>query len=282
MKVYIFPGQGSQKIGMGMGLFDEFKSNTEQADAILGYSIKKLCLEDPDKVLSKTNFTQPALYVVNALSYLKKKQEESEKIDYFAGHSLGEFNALFAAGAFDFVTGLKLVKKRGELMSAITGGGMAAVVGIEYAAVVEMLRQHGLVGIDIANYNSITQTVLSGPQPDLEKAKQCFEEKNIMFIPLAVSAPFHSRYMRKMVNEYAVFLNQFTFNDLQIPVIANVSARPYKNNEIAYNLREQLSNSVQWVETIRYLRKLQEDVIFKEVGPGQVLDRLIKNIIAGK
>jgi malonyl CoA-acyl carrier protein transacylase len=281
MKVYVFPGQGSQRAGMGMGLFDEFKIYTEQADEILGYSIKKLCLEDPDKVLSKTNFTQPALYVVNALSYLKKKQEESEKAEYFAGHSLGEYNALFAAGAFDFATGLRLVKKRGELMNAITGGGMAAVIGTDYASVADLLRSHTLDGVDVANYNSVTQTVLSGLKKDLEKAERIFEANNIMFVPLVVSAAFHSRYMREMVNEYALFLNQFNFNDLHTPVIANVSARPYKNNEIAYNLREQLSNSVQWVETIRYLRSLGV-LVFEEVGPGNVLDKLIKNIIIGK
>lgn len=281
MKVYVFPGQGSQRVGMGAGLFDEYKHHTEQADDILGYSIKKLCLEDSDKVLSKTHFTQPALYVVNALSYLKKKQEESAKVDYFAGHSLGEYNALFAAGAFDFATGLRLVKKRGELMSKIAGGGMAAVLGADYATAIDLLRSHALEAIDVANYNSVTQIVLSGLQEDLEKAERLFEANNIMYIPLAVSAPFHSRYMRAMVNEYAIFLNQFNFNDLHTPVIANVSARPYKNGEIAYNLREQLSNAVQWLETVRYLRSLGE-VMFEEVGPGNVLDKLIKNIVIGK
>ena len=232
MKVYVFPGQGSQKVGMGKELFDEYKTYTEQADEILGYSIRKLCLEDQNKVLGQTKFTQPALYTVNALSYLKKKETTPERVDYFAGHSLGEYNALFAAGAFDFATGLELVKKRGELMSQVSGGGMAAVVGAHHSTVRDLLHSHSLNAIDVANYNSVTQTVLSGPQAVLEKAESIFEASNIMFIPLTVSAAFHSRYMREVVNEYALFLSQFVFKDISTPVIANVSARPYENGEI--------------------------------------------------
>src|SRR5205823_13876450 len=126
MLAYIFPGQGSQTRGMGGNLFDDFPELTAQADAILGYSIKKLCLEDPNQELNQTQFTQPALFVVNALTFLKKNQ----KPDYVAGHSLGEYNALFAAEVFDFATGLNLVKKRGELMSEAKNGGMAAVIGL--------------------------------------------------------------------------------------------------------------------------------------------------------
>lgn len=281
MKVYVFPGQGSQTVGMAGDLFDEYKIYTEQADEILGYSIKKLCLEDPEKVLAQTNFTQPALYVANALYYFKKVQDEPAVVNYFAGHSLGEYNALLAAGAFDFATGLRLVKKRGELMSVVSGGGMAAVVGSDYSKVTDLLRAHALETIQVANYNSVTQIVLSGLKKDLEKAEALFEANNMTFIPLAVSAPFHSRYMREMVNEYALFLTQFNFNPLKTPVIANVSARPYENSEITFNLKEQLCNSVQWLETVRYLRSKGE-VEFEEIGPGKVLQRLIKNIALGK
>src|SRR5437764_7507813 len=121
MTVFLFPGQGSQRRGMGNPLFDEFKEVTARADEVLGYSIKELCLQDPHQQLSQTQFTQPALYVVNALSYLKKMKETGQAPDYVAGHSLGEYSALFAAGAFDFETGLRLVKKRGELMSQAIG-----------------------------------------------------------------------------------------------------------------------------------------------------------------
>ena len=116
MKAYMFPGQGSQAKGMGGTLFDEFSELTQQANEILGYSVKELCLDNPKRELNKTQYTQPALYVVNALSYYKKIQETGQTPDYLAGHSLGEFNALLAAECFDFATGLKLVQKRGELM----------------------------------------------------------------------------------------------------------------------------------------------------------------------
>src|SRR5689334_5966402 len=128
MKAFVFPGQGSQAKGMGGTLFDEFQELTEKADRILGYSIKELCLEDPRKELNRTQFTQPALYVVNAFSYFAKIRETGQKPDYVAGHSLGEFNALLAAECFDFEAGLEIVKKRGELMSEATGGGMAAIL----------------------------------------------------------------------------------------------------------------------------------------------------------
>ncbi|TAK71818.1 MAG: [acyl-carrier-protein] S-malonyltransferase [Gammaproteobacteria bacterium] len=281
MKVYVFPGQGSQSIGMGKGLFDEYKDYIDRADEILGYSTQKLCLEDPQRVLSKTEFTQPSLYIVNALHYLKHTQEGAEKADYLAGHSLGEYNALFAAGAFSFETGLQLVKKRGELMSKVSGGGMAAVLGVDYSEIKKILCSNALDAIDIANYNSVTQTVLSGPVEELKKLEVILEDNDIMFIPLPVSAPFHSRYMKEVVNEYESFLNKFTFNTLKTPVISNISARPYENNEIVYNLKEQLSSSVQWLETIRYLRSKGE-FQFKELGPGNVLEKLIKNIAIGK
>jgi trans-AT polyketide synthase/acyltransferase/oxidoreductase domain-containing protein len=117
MNTWVFPGQGSQKKGMGGTLFDEFPEFTAQADAILGYSMKELCLEDPQQQLMQTQYTQSTLFVVNALSYMKRCQENDQKPDFVAGHSLGEYNALFAAGAFDFESGVALVKKRGELMS---------------------------------------------------------------------------------------------------------------------------------------------------------------------
>ena len=139
MLAYVFPGQGSQVVGMGKDLFDEFKEYVDAADEILGYSIKELCLEDPNGVLGLTQYTQPALYVVNALTYLKEVKTTGVKPDFVAGHSLGEYDALFAAGVFDFATGLKLVQKRGELMSQAKGGGMAAVLGLkEEECVIQM------------------------------------------------------------------------------------------------------------------------------------------------
>ncbi len=175
MATFIFPGQGSQVKGMGGNLFNEFRELTAQADDILGYSIKELCMEDPNSTLGQTQYTQPALFVVSALSYLKRIKETGRKPDFVAGHSLGEYNALFAAGAFDFETGLKLVKKRGELMSLATGGSMAVVLGITEENIVEVLEQNGLYSIDIANVNSPYQVAISGLKEDIDKARLNFQ-----------------------------------------------------------------------------------------------------------
>jgi len=170
MKTHMFPGQGSQSKGMGGTLFDEFKELTHKADKILGYSIKELCLEDPRRELNQTQFTQPALYVVNALSYFKKVEESGQKPDFVVGHSLGEFSALLAAECIDFEAGLKLVKKRGELMSQATGGGMAAILNATKEKIETILKENGLTNIDLANYNTPSQIVISGLKDEIGKA----------------------------------------------------------------------------------------------------------------
>lgn len=274
MSVYMFPGQGSQKIGMGEELFADYPEQVAEADKILGYSIVDLCLKDPQEQLNQTQFTQPALYVVNALSYLKKQPASP---NYLVGHSLGEYSALYAAGSFDFATGLKLVQKRGLLMSQATGGGMAAVVGLEEAAVKKILVENDLSSIDIANYNTPSQFVLSGLQSDIARAETIFKENGApMYVPLKVSGAFHSRHMRAMQNEYAEFLNQFTFQTPKIPVIANVSAQPYKA-EINENLINQLANPVKWTDSIHYLMA-QGESTFEEIGPGKVLTNMARQI----
>ena len=177
---------------MGGILFEEFKELTAKVDQLLGYSIRELCLEDPKMQLNQTQYTQPALYIVNALSYLKKVAETGKKPDFVAGHSLGEYDALFVSGVFDFETGLRLVAKRGEIMSRATGGGMAAVIGLTEVQVTEILQQNGLEAIDIANFNSPYQIVISGRKEDVDKAKPIFEAARDvkMFAPLKVSGAF--------------------------------------------------------------------------------------------
>ena len=163
----------------------------------------------------------------------------------------------------------------------ITNGSMAAVLGINSDQVKHHLRSHSLDSIDVANYNAVTQVVLSGPTDDLAKAEMTFDDNSIMYIPLSVSAPFHSRYMKSIANDYEKFLKNYTFDPLKIPVISNIAARPYNDNEIIFNLKEQLANSVQWLETIRYLHS-KGPCKFKELGPGHVLEKLENNIAAGK
>jgi trans-AT polyketide synthase/acyltransferase/oxidoreductase domain-containing protein len=279
MTAYLFPGQGSQHKGMGKTLFDEFKDLTAQADEILGYSIRELCLEDPENKLTQTRYTQPALYVVNALSYLKKIEETGKKPAYTAGHSLGEYNALLAAGSFDFATGLRLVQKRGELMSRVAGGGMAAVIGLSPAKIAEVLEAGGFKSIDIANFNSTSQTVISGPAEDIEKARAAFEKAGAkMYAVLKVSGAFHSRYMEEVKAEFAEFLDNYQLMDPIIPVISNVRARPYRKGEVKRNLVDQITGSVKWLDSIRYL--MGKGVVeMEQVGPGNILTELVKNIL---
>jgi malonyl CoA-acyl carrier protein transacylase len=284
MKVFVFPGQGSQKRGMGEGLFDSvapFAQVEGQVDRLLGYSLRKLCLEDADNQLKETQFTQPALYVVNALHYFKAVAD-GNKPDAVAGHSLGEYDALLAAGAFDLLTGLRLVQKRGELMAQARGGGMAAVIGLTPEQIAATLQQNGLDSVDVANFNSPTQTVISGPVADMQRAKPVFEQAGArMYVPLQVSAAFHSRYMSEAAKAFDGFLAGFKFAAPGIPVIANVTAEPYPSGDPGAAIRsllvKQITQSVQWTQSIRHLaaRGAQS---FEEMGPGNVLTKLIQQI----
>lgn len=282
MKTFMFPGQGSQSKGMGEGLFDQFKELTDKADAVLGYSIKELCLEDPDGVLNQTQYTQPALYTVNALSYLKKTEETGEKPDCLAGHSLGEFNALTAAECFDFETGLKLVQKRGELMGQVSGGGMAAVLNASKEEIEKVLQDNGLDEVFIANYNSPSQIVVSGSAEQIEKAREPLKKSKARVVPLNTSGAFHSRFMADAMEQFRSFLEEQTLAAPQIPVIANVTARPYEPDAILDILARQIANTVQWCESVQYLMALarhrSDKMTFEEVGPGEVLTGLVATI----
>jgi trans-AT polyketide synthase, acyltransferase and oxidoreductase domains len=282
MTTYVFPGQGSQAKGMGAEFFTEFPDYVLKADRVLGYSIQKLCLEDPDQLLNRTDYTQPALYVVSVLSYLKKLKDGGKTPDYVAGHSLGEYNALFAAEAFDFETGLKLVIKRGALMNQATGGGMAAVVGLTSDDVQAVLKKNNLTNIVIANYNSAKQVIISGQKNEVNAAEPLFINAGAMlFMPLKVSGAFHSPYMEKAQQEFAIFIRDFNFSPLKIPVMANVNAKPYRDNEIQSNLVKQITHSVQWTQSIDYLIT-QGETKFEEIGPGKVLSGLITRIQKGQ
>jgi trans-AT polyketide synthase/acyltransferase/oxidoreductase domain-containing protein len=278
MITWVFPGQGSQEKGMGGSLFDEFAELTRQADDILGYSIKELCLQGPQQQLNQTQYTQPALYVVNALSYFKKIKETDQQPDFVAGHSLGEYNALLAAGGVDFATGLKLVQKRGELMSQAPAGAMAAVIKCPIDKLQAILTENGLTGIDIANYNAPSQLVIAGLKNDINRAIDIFEPiEDVRCVALNVSAAFHSHYMREAQQAFEEFLKGFEFAELKIPIISNVTAKPYKQEEILTNLAKQITHSVNWVDSIRYLLG-QGEMVFEEVGPGKVLTKLIARI----
>ncbi len=277
MSVYMFPGQGSQVKGMGAELFEQFPELTATASDILGYSIQDLCLKDSHKQLNNTRYTQPALFVVNALSYRQRYHDTSPQADYLVGHSLGEYNALEASGAIRFEDGLKLVKKRGELMSEAPAGAMAAVIGPSETDVKQILQTNGLTSIDIANLNSPTQTILSGLKEDIIRAASFFETNGTRYTPLNTSGAFHSRYLEAARKEFEAYLKEFTFSPLSIPVIANIDACPYQAERIAAYLADQITHPVQWTKSIQYLLSAGE-AHFEEPGVGNVLTKLLADI----
>ncbi|WP_431040579.1 ACP S-malonyltransferase [Streptomyces sp. P1-3] len=277
--VYVFPGQGSQRRGMGEDLFAKFPDLVAQADEILGYSLRRLCLEDPDRVLGRTEYTQPALYAVSALQYLDRVASGEELPGAVAGHSLGEYCALFAAGAFDFATGLDLVRERGELMSRAPKGAMAAVVNLDQERVREILAGLPYRNIDIANINARQQCVLSGAYDEVRapEVRAAYTEAGGSFIPLNVSAAFHSRCMTDVEEAFARYLSGVELGELRIPVVANCTARLYPATGYAELLSRQISSPVRWYESISWLmsRGHQE---FHEIGPGNVLTKLTDRI----
>ena len=264
---------------MGAELFDRYADWTAAADRVLGFSVRELCVDDPRGELGLTQFTQPALFVVNAMTYRAKREEGFREPAYVAGHSLGEYNALLAAGCFDFATGLTIVKERGRLMSLVGGGGMAAVVGMEPDRIREILASSDAGRlVDVANFNTFDQTVIAGPKDALEAVKASFESAGVRaYIPLNVSAPFHSRYMREPQHQFGEFLKDYQFAGPSIDVIANVNGRPYQHDLVRQILSEQIGNSVQWLETMMYLMR-QPEPEFVECGPGTVLTKMLAQI----
>jgi malonyl CoA-acyl carrier protein transacylase len=264
---------------MGADLFDRFPDWTALADAMLGYSMRELCVDDPRGELVLTNFTQPALFTVNAMTYRARRDEGRPAPAFVAGHSLGEYNALLAAGVFDYATGLALVAKRGALMSAVRGGGMSAVIGLQPNAIEAVLAasEPGR-RLDVANVNSFDQTVIAGPKADLEAVEAPLASAGARgCIPLNVSAPFHSRYMRSAEDEFTAFLSGFPLRAPQIPVVANATARPYAPDAVHDTLARQIGSTVRWLESMLWLLD-QPGGEFEEVGPGAVLTKILAQI----
>jgi malonyl CoA-acyl carrier protein transacylase len=259
-------------------LFSRFPEQVAIADRELGYSIPELCLEDPRGVLNQTQFTQPALFVVNALTFLNHLVQTGELPHIVGGHSLGEYNALFAAAAFDFETGLKLVKRRAALMGEAREGGMAAVIGIDVDQICRTLDQEGVESIDIANLNSSLQTVISGPIADLDQVQSPIERAGaMMFKRLPVSAAFHSRYMSEAAREFGEFLDSIDIAVPRIPVMSNVTGAVHEPSEIKALLVRQITHPVRWVDSVQSLLRKPEPE-FVELGPGKVLGGLLRRI----
>lgn len=276
-RIFVFPGQGAQRVGMGADLFDRFPELEAEASDVLGYSVRRLCLEDPEGQLGYTRYTQPMMYVVNALAH-RAAIEKDGPPDIAAGHSLGEYNALEAAGAFGFADGLRLVAARARAMARITGGGMSAVVGMREVLLRFLLIRAGFDTLDLANLNTGTQIVLAGPVQDLDEVGLILEDAGARMVTrLKVSGPFHSRYMAPAAAELAPALRSVRFGDLAFPVVANRTAQPYERDRMADLLIEQIDHPVLWRDTLERLLALP-DPQFTEVGDSRVLTSMVRGV----
>lgn len=274
MNIYMFPGQGSQTKGMGKDLFNLYTKECEVASNILGYDIVDLCLNDPGGNLNKTYYTQPALYFVSCLSYLN----DHDRTDYLIGHSLGLYAALYAANVFSLEEGLKIVAKRAELMSQISNGSMLAVIGTNISSLEDILISMEFYDIDIANYNSDNQIVLSGKKPRLMELQPKLEDLSYRAILLPVNGAFHSRYMKEATTIFFDFLAKQTFRDMQIPVISTTTGEILSLSHLIEELAYQLIKPVRWRHVISNLKKKEPTFQFKEIGPGNVLTSLNRQI----
>ena len=284
----VFPGQGSQKIGMGKDFFENYdlvKDLFKEADESLGISISKIILEGPKDELDLTANTQPAIFLISHSIFQVMKKEFNLDLDnakYYAGHSLGEYSALCAANYLSFSDTIKLLKIRGEAMQNAVPkgeGGMLAVLGSKVEIIEDLLKENkNNFIVQIANDNSEGQIVLSGRISDIEKLIQVLKSKNIKNIKLPVSAPFHCQLMKNATEIMRNEIQKLDFQESKNKLISNVTAKEILNKEeLKMLLIDQIENRVRWRESVDHM--ISNGVNhFIEIGPGKVLTGLIKRI----
>ncbi len=287
---FIFPGQGSQFVGMGKDFSDKFEKASglfKKADEIIGSHFSNVCFNGPEEDLKKTANTQPGLFVssIAAYEYLKSNGILPDAV---AGHSLGEYSALYAAGVFDFETGINLVKERGKAMNIAAEknpGTMAALMGISIDKVEELCAEASSAGIvKPANFNSPEQIVISGDAAGVGKAMELAKQKGAKrALPLPVHGAFHSPLMDNAAEEMKKVLLSAKLNDAGVTFVNNADAKIIKDSEsIKDSLSRQITSCVKWVDIINLLSNETGIEVFIEVGPGKVLSGLVKRIAPSK
>ena len=284
----LFPGQGSQEVGMIKNLYNNLnyiKSLFEEADELLQISLSKMILDGPKELLNQTENTQPAIFLTSYSIFKVIKNETSFDINqakFFAGHSLGEYSALCCSGAIDFDQTIDLLRHRGKAMQEavpIGVGGMIAILGKQFEEIKILIQEEfSKLNCYIANDNSVGQIVVSGKISSLEKLGNELEKKKIKFVKLPVSAPFHSPLMGKATEIMREKISKANFKDPLVDIISNVTAKSVNDSEnIKKLLIEQIEKPVRWRESVINMIDLGVDS-FVEMGPGKVLSGLIKRI----
>ena len=273
---FVFPGQGSQYIGMGKDILDCAKDIVDLTNEILGFDLRKLCLEGPEAKLNLAEFASPSILMLSYIlfSFFKEKV----KPDFLAGHSLGEFTAAVCSECISYQDGIRIVKKRAEIMQKSSkDGAMAAILGLKKDKIEEIIKDEK--NVEIANINCPGQIVISGKKYAVEKIKDKFLDagaKKVVF--LNVSVPSHSSFMEEAFYEFFLFMKDIKFNDPKIPIITNIDAKIKSNGEdLKKALINQMKSTILWEDCVRNLISQGVDTFF-EIGPKNVLTNLIKRI----